>query len=171
MHTNEHFVTCGGSFKNQVSNATERIIKVWGIDNSDCLVQKSRINTGHDKSIEHSFLINKSSVVSLSSDKSVRVTNLLAEQLTSIIQTDVELLSGCQIDCNTILAGGNSKNIKIFDLRARRALSMNPKINETLVHIVNFTRFTARHVLVSNINNLGSIDLRNWQIVELGTYN
>jgi hypothetical protein len=51
MHTNEHFVTCGGSLKNQITNATERIIKVWQIDHTDNLVQRSRINTGHKKAI------------------------------------------------------------------------------------------------------------------------
>lgn len=170
MHTNEHFITCGGSFKNQVTNVPERIIKVWKIDHSDCLIQKSRINTGHEKAIESSFLMNKSSVVSLSSDKSLRMTNLMTEQIVSIVHTDVELLSGCQIDYNVILAGGNSKNIKVYDIRARKALNCSPKVNENLVHIVNFTRFTDKHVLVSNINHISSIDLRNWQLIDLGAY-
>jgi hypothetical protein len=33
--------------------------------------------------------MNKSSIVSLSSDKSIRLTNLLTEQVVSIMQTDV----------------------------------------------------------------------------------
>lgn len=89
MHTNEHFVTCGGSVKNQITNATERIIKVWSIGRDDCLIQKSRINTGHTKPIEYSFLMNKNSVVSLSFDKSIRVTNLITEELTCVIHTDL----------------------------------------------------------------------------------
>lgn len=129
MHTNEHFVTCGGSFKNQNTNAPERIIKVWQIDSNDCLIQKSRINTGHKKSIEHSFLLNKSSVVSFSSDKSLRLTNLTTEQVSCIIRTEVELLSGCQIDYNTILAGGNSKMISLYDIRSKKALNICPMIN------------------------------------------
>lgn len=51
MHTNEHFITCGGSVKNQVTGTPERIIKIWAVDHNDCLVQKSRINTGHEKPI------------------------------------------------------------------------------------------------------------------------
>ncbi len=35
---------------------------------------------------------------------------------------------------------------------------------------MNFTRFTDRHVLVSNINRISSIDLRSWEVVELGAY-
>lgn len=170
MHTNQHFVTCGGSFKNQNTNAPERIIKVWQIDANDCLIQKSRINTGHKKSIQHSFLLNKSSVVSFSSDKSLRLTNLTTEQVSCIIRTEVELLSGCQIDYNTILAGGNSKMMSLYDIRSKKALNICPMINENLVHIVNFTRFTDKNILVSNINEIHSIDLRTWKITNLGMY-
>lgn len=73
--------------------------------------------------------MNKSGVVSLSSDKTIRLTNLVTGQISSIIQTDVELLSGCQVDYNVMLAGGNSKAIKVCDLRARKALNMSPKVN------------------------------------------
>jgi len=49
-------------------------------------------------------------------------------------------------------------------------LNVNPKINENLVHVVNFTRFTDKNVLVSNINSINSIDLRNWQLINLEAY-
>lgn len=114
--------------------------------------------------------MNKSTVVTLSPDKTVRFVNLTTEQVSSVIQTDVELLSGCQIDYNTILAGGISKNVKVYDVRTRKALNVSPKINENLVHIVNFTRFTDKNVLVSNINNINSIDLRTWELIPLGVY-
>lgn len=51
MHTEEHMVTCGGCVKNQITQNSERIIKVWSIDNADCLYQSARINTGHSRSI------------------------------------------------------------------------------------------------------------------------
>jgi hypothetical protein len=51
MHTNEHFITCGGSIKNQITGAAERVIKVWSIAKDDYLVLKSKINTGHTKPI------------------------------------------------------------------------------------------------------------------------
>lgn len=62
--------------KNQINGNPERIIKIWNIDNADCLVQASRINTGHRRAIENSLLMNKTHVVSVSSDKSIRFTNI-----------------------------------------------------------------------------------------------
>lgn len=73
--------------------------------------------------------MNKTGVISLSSDKSIRLTNLTTEQISCIIRTEVELLAGCQIDYNVILAGGNSKMISLYDIRSKKALNISPTIN------------------------------------------
>ena len=38
------------------------------------------------------------------------------------------------------------------------------------MHIVGFCRFAESTVLVSNINGIFAVDLRNWGVRELGAY-
>lgn len=46
-------------------------------------------------------------------------------------------------------------------------MNVNLMIQSELVQIVNFTRFTDNHIIVSNINEINGIDMRNWQISHL----
>jgi hypothetical protein len=78
MHADTHFVTCGGCVKNPQTNASERLIKTWKITEDDALVQRSRLNTGHKKPIEKALLLNQRHVASMSTDRSVRFTDLVA---------------------------------------------------------------------------------------------
>lgn len=82
----------------------------------------------------------------------------------SVIDVEHEFLSGCQIDYNSIICGGNSKRIQLWDLRGKRALPNLIKLDSQLIQVCNMTRFTDNHILVSNINETYSLDLRNWSL-------
>ena len=152
MHTNEHFITCGGCVKNPVTFASERIIKVWKVEDFDSLTQKARLNTGHKRAIEHSFLMNKTHVVSFSSDKSIRFSNIAVEEITTVVETNFEPLTGCQLDYNSVISGGNYKSLKMFDLRLKKGILGPIPLKWDLVQVVNMLRFTDHQILISNIN-------------------
>jgi hypothetical protein len=76
--------------------------------------------TGHSKPIENSFTLGLNRVVSLSTDKTVRMTNLSTLKLEQVIPVRYNYYSGCQIDWNCCLTGGISKNIDGFDLRSKK---------------------------------------------------
>ena len=67
--------------------------------------------------------MNKQHVVSLSTDKSMRFTNISTGEIDNIIRTEFDLISGTQIDFNTVLAGGQSRRLQGFDRRLNRKIS------------------------------------------------
>lgn len=170
MHTDEHFITCGGCVKNPTTSTPERIIKVWKIEEFDSLTQVIRMNSGHKRPIEHSFLMNKGHIVTLSSDKTVRFHNIVVGEVASIVETGFEPLSGCQLDYNSVVVGGNYNSLKIFDLRMRKSVLSPIRLNWELIQVVNMARFTDHGLMVSNINELHLLDIRNWKTRMLGEY-
>ena len=76
VHSESDFVTAGGYVKALDKEQSERIIKVWGIDHEDKLFCKSRFGTGHTKPIEFAMMMNRNIVVTLSKDKSIRLSDI-----------------------------------------------------------------------------------------------
>ena len=69
-------------------------------------------------------------MLTVSSDSTLRITNLIKEEVEAVmrVKDDSLLLSTCQIDSNTVLAGGLSRKMKVFDLRCRGLLKIPIKI-------------------------------------------
>jgi hypothetical protein len=61
-------------------------------------------------------------IVTLSSDKTIRISNLSTESVERLIYVNQDLYSGCSIDYNTIIVGGMRKQLKVFDSRSGRAM-------------------------------------------------
>ena len=63
-----------------------------------------------------------------------------------------DALSICQVDYNSVIVAGNSRNMKIFDLRMKKLVLGPIKLTWDLIQIVNMIRFTDHQLIVSNIN-------------------
>jgi hypothetical protein len=67
---------------------------------------KGRVVTGHSKPIDNSFQLARNNIITLSTDQTVRSTNLSTLQIESIIPVSMNYYSGCPLDWNSVLLGG-----------------------------------------------------------------
>lgn len=81
------------------------------------MINQSRIVTGHSKHIENSFILSRNKIVTLSTDRTIRCTNLATEQLDSIAAVSADYYSGCPLDWNSALVAGTGKKIDMYDSR------------------------------------------------------
>lgn len=56
----------------------------------------------------------------MSTDKTIRCVNLATLQMESIMPVSMDFYSGCQMDWNSIMLGGISKYLMIYDMRAKK---------------------------------------------------
>lgn len=77
IHTESEFVSSGGNVKSLTGDASERIVKIWGFDPDDKLYCKGRFNTGHQRPIDHTLLLNRTSLATLSKDRKINITDLI----------------------------------------------------------------------------------------------
>jgi hypothetical protein len=113
-------VTSGGHVKALSGSGSERIVKIWGVDAEDKLYCKGRFNTGHVRPVEKTLLLNRTSLVTMSKDRRIHIADLIQESTVSVISTINEPLSGCQVDYNSLIYGGNKPTLSIVDIRTRK---------------------------------------------------
>lgn len=170
MHTDEHFVTCGGCVKNPNTLNSERIIKVWKMQENDTLTQRTRMNTGHKRPVQYSFMMNKTHVVTVGTDRFLIFNNIVVQQMQCILDLKFDPLCVCQIDYNSVIVGGNGKHLQVYDLRLKKSVISPVKLEWDLIQVVNMTRLTDYHLMVSNINELHTLDMRTWKTKQIGEY-
>ena len=50
------------------------------------------------------------------------------------------------------MVGGNGKHLQLYDLRLKKSVVNPVKLDWDLIQVVNMTRLTDYHIMVSNIN-------------------
>ena len=90
-------------------------------------------------------MIGSNRLVTLSTDKSVRVVNLATMQLDQVIKTGKDYFSGCQFDWNTAILGGHSKSLDILDIRSKRLIT-SKMINIPVLQICEMLRISDNEV-------------------------
>lgn len=90
VNTGTEFITAGGYVKSLSGDQSERIIKIWGIDKEDKLECKGRFGTGHTRPIEYTMMMNRSVVVTLSKDKTIRISDINHEATIRTLYTPTE---------------------------------------------------------------------------------
>lgn len=165
VHTDSDFVTSGGHVKALSGSGSERIVKIWGVDADDKLYCKGRFGTGHVKPIEKTILMNRTSLVTMSKDRRIHVADLIQEATIAVIPTgSEEPLSGCQIDYNSLLYGGNRPSLSVVDIRTRKCVRDQIDLKEELVQLTNMVRFSDSEVMLCNVNQLQLLDLRRLEV-------
>lgn len=120
--------------------------------------------TGHSKDIENSVILGENRVVTLSTDKTMRVVNLTTQQMEQIIRVKADYFTGCQLDWNTLLVGGQGQHLDIFDVRSKRVIGA-VRLSLPVVQICEMVRMSSDMVLFANVNEMYSLDTRMWQIL------
>lgn len=120
---------------------------------------KGRIVTGHSKAIENSFQVGRNSIITLSTDQTVRSTNLSTLQVESVIPVSMNYYSGCQFDWSSILLGGIGDYLSIFDIRCKK-LIRSKKLSFNATQITKIYRMNSNTFLLSNVNSLYFFDIR-----------
>lgn len=102
-------------------------------------------------------------VISMSTDKTIRSTNLAIQQVEQVIRVSSDYYSGCPLDWNAVLLGGLSKSLEIFDIRSKKLIS-TAKPDIPIIQICEMMRLTENRFLLSNVNHLYSLDIRNFKV-------
>lgn len=76
-----------------------------------------------------------------------------------------DLFAGCNLDYNTMIVGGIGKKLVIYDVRTGRKLLRPVDIPAELIQITKILRFTSSELIVSNINELYTLDIRQMKLV------
>ena len=108
-------------------------------------------------------------MVTLSTDKTVRVANLATQQLELVARTNKDFYSGCQFDWNSVLLGGHSQYLDILDIRSKKLIS-SQILNIPVLQICEMVRINHNELLIANVNTIYSLDLRTFQLQEKGKY-
>lgn len=75
-----------------------------------------------------------------------------------------DLFAGCNIDYSTIIVGGIGKNLKIYDTRTSKALMRSITVPSELVQVTKIIRFNENNLLLANINELYTLDMRQMRL-------
>jgi WD40 repeat protein len=104
---------------------------------------KGRFSTGHQKPIDHTLLLNRTSLATLSKDRKIVVTDLIQESTVAIINTSNEdPLSACQVDYNSLIYGGSKATVSIVDIRSRKFICDHIELKGELMQLTKMTRFS-----------------------------
>lgn len=165
IHTDSEFITSGGNVKSLNGDYSERIVKIWGFDADDKLFCKGRFSTGHQRPIEHTLLLNRTSLATLSKDRKINITDLIQEHNVAVIRTgEEEPLSACQTDYNSLLYGGRMPSLSMVDIRSSKHICGRIELKGELVQLTRMTRFSDYEILLCNVNNLELLDMRMLQV-------
>ncbi len=97
-------------------------------------------------------MINQNKCLTISTDKTIRLTDLILEQLSSVIKIDHDLTSSCQIDHHCSIFGGFTQKLPFYDLRMKKSIFTQVKIDSPLIQITCIERLTNNCLIFSNIN-------------------
>ena len=80
------------------------------------------------------------------------------------------MFAGCSLDYNTIIVGGIGKQLKIYDSRTSKAMQPPVNIPRELIQVTKMIRFNDNNLLLSNINELFTVDLRTMRLHDKSKY-
>lgn len=115
------------------------------------------------------MILGLNKIVSFSTDKTIRLTNLSILKLEQVVPVKNNYYTGCQIDWNCCLTGGISQSMDIFDIRSRR-LVFSHRCKFPVIQLCEMLRLNENTVIVADVNKLFTLDIRTWQTLEKGIY-
>lgn len=89
------------------------------------------------------MMMNRNIVVTLSKDRSIRLSDINFEATTRVIYTpSEEPLSACQLSHHTMVYGGNRPYLNMIDTRSRKDIRERIALNEPLTQVTKIVRFS-----------------------------
>ena len=87
---------------------------------------KGRMSTGHSASIEASIILGRSTITTLSPDKTIRSFDLTTQQPISTIPTKIDYYAASPVDWHSAPLGGINNRIDLTDTRTKRTIKGVP---------------------------------------------